>query len=187
MPEHAEDLSIRTIQHATFALPAAPRRAVAYLGDPAVVLSALPSVERIVQRQRGTFRVTLAPVQIPRISLRPAAEVMFVSGADHVRIESVREEPHALQAGEIAMRVTGLFLFAAARAGCTVRASLAIDAAVPAHHLPPLMPRVIAHRTAEAVLVHRMKQEIAAMTRALVRGYPAWEGDGAGLEVRSSE
>lgn len=175
MPEHARGLPVRTTQHATFSLPGAVPCAVAYLGDPAVVLSALPSVERVIQRQRGTFRVTLAPVQIPGLSLRPAAEVTFATGPDRVRIESVRDEPHDLRAGEIATYVAGLFLLTAAGVGCTVRASLAIDADVPAHTLPPLMPHIVAQRTAEAVLVHRMKQEIAAMTRALVGGYPAWE------------
>lgn len=176
MPEHAGDLPLRITQRATFVLPGAVPRALAYLGDPTIVLSALPSVERVVQRQRGTFRMTLAPVQIPGVSLRPAAEITFATGPDRVRIESVPEEPAALQAGEIATRVTGLFVLTATKAGCTVRATLAIDANVPTHLIPPLMPRIIAQRTAETVLNHRMKQEVAAMTRILVRGYPAWEG-----------
>ncbi|MGI8858310.1 MAG: DUF1997 domain-containing protein [Thermomicrobiales bacterium] len=175
MPVHAGDLSLRTTQHATFALPCAAPRALAYLGDPAAVLAALPSVERIIQRQRGTFRITLAPVQIPGLSLRPAAEVAFTIESDRVRITSIDERPNALLADEIATRITGLFVLTTARAGCTVAASLAIDADVHARVVPPLMPRIIAQRTAEAVLNHRMKQEVAAMTRALVQGYPAWE------------
>ena len=180
MTEHAGDLPLRTTQHATFALPCAVARALAYLGDPTVVLSALPSVERIVQRQRGTYRITLAPVQIPGVSLHPAAEVAFITEPDCVRIESVPEEPHALQAGEIATRVAGVFVAETTRSGCTVRATLAIDADVPARVVPPLMPRIIAHRTAETVLNHRMKQEVAAMTRSLVQGYPTWERANSG-------
>lgn len=187
MPDHARDLPLRTTQHAAFALPCAMAHAIAYLGNPAIVLSALPSIERVIHRQRGTFRVTLAPVHVPGVSLRPAAEVTFAAEPDRVRIESIREEPHALQAGEIATYVTGVFLLAAARTGCIVRASLAIDADVPAHVLPSLMPRAIAHRTAETILTHRMKQEIAAMTRALVQGYPAWEVESSGLGMRGSE
>ena len=175
MPEHAGDLPLRTIQHATFALPCAVPRALVYLSDPAVVLCALPSVERIVHRQRGTYRITLAPVQIPGVSLRPAAEVTFATDPECVRIASVPEEPDGLQTGEIVTRVTGRFVPTAAQAGCTVRASLAIDADVPARVVPPLMPRLIAQRTAETVLNHRMKQEFAAMTRALAQGYAAWE------------
>jgi carbon monoxide dehydrogenase subunit G len=175
MPEHAGDLPLRTTQHATFALPGTVARALAYLGDPNVVLSALPSVERVILRQRGTYRITLAPVQIPGVSLRPAAEVTFATEPDRVRITSIAEEPHALQAGEIAARITGHFVPIAAREGCTIQASLAIEADVSARVVPSLMPRIIAQRTAEAVLHRRMKQEIATMTRTLVRGYPAWE------------
>jgi hypothetical protein len=184
MPEHAGDLPLRTTQHATFALPGTVARALAYLGDPQVVLSALLSVERVVLRQRGTYRITLAPVQIPGVSLRPAAEVTFATEPDRVRIASVPEEPHALQAGEIATRITGLFALIAAREGCTVQASLAIDAEVPGRVVPPLMPRMIAQRTAEAVLNRRMKQEIATMTRTLMRGYALWSSE---FDVRCSK
>ena len=186
MPEHTADLPLHMTQHAAFALPCAVPRAIAYLGDPAIVLSALPSIERAVQRQRGTFRITLAPVQTPGVSLRPAAEITFVIEPDRVRIESIPEEPHALQAGEIATRVTGVFTLTAARGSCTVHATLAIDAEAPVIVVSTLMPRIIAHRTAEAVLNHRMKQEIAAMTRTLVRGYPAWEAEYSALGVTPS-
>lgn len=91
-----------------------------------------------------------------------------------------------MQAGEIATRIAGLFVPVAAREGCTVQASLAIEAAVSARVVPPLMPRVIAQRTAEAVLNRRMKQEIVAMTRTLVQDYPAWEEGGSGFRVRGS-
>jgi hypothetical protein len=183
MPERTDDLLIHTTQHATFALPGTVARGIAYLSDPAVVLGALPSVERVIHRQRGTFRVTLAPVQIPGLSLRPAAEITFAATQDRVTIRSVPEEPHALQPDEVAARITGLFVLAATRSGCTVRASLKIDADVPARILPPFMPRVIAHGTAETILMLRMKQEIAAMSRALVHGYPAWEAESAEPEV----
>ena len=92
-----------------------------------------------------------------------------------MRITSVPEEPDALQAGEIATRIIGRFVPTAARAGCTIQASLAIDADVPARVVPPLMPRIIAQRTAETLLNRRMKQEVATMTRALIQGYAAWE------------
>jgi hypothetical protein len=98
----------------------------------------------------------------------------------------VPEEPDALQPDEVAAHITGLFVLTAARSGCTVRASLKIDANVPARTLPPFMPRVIAHRTGETVLMLRMRQEIAAMSRALVRGYPAWE-ESSSFEVRGSD
>jgi hypothetical protein len=176
MPEKAGDLPLRTIQHAAFALPCAVARALVYLSDPTVVLSALPSVERAILRQRGTYRITLAPVQIPGVSLRPAAELTFATESVRVSIASVPEEPHDLHAGEIATRIAGLFVPSAAPGGCTVQASLAIDAEVPARVVPSLMPRIIAQRTAERVLNRRMKQEIAAMTRTLAQGYAAWEG-----------
>jgi hypothetical protein len=187
MPEHAGNLPLRTTHRATFALPCAAPRALAYLGDPAVVLAALPSVERVIQRQQGTFRITLAPVQVLGVSLRPAAEVIFTTEPDRVRIMSIEEEPNTLQAGEIATRVTGLFILTAARTGCMVHASLAVDADVPAHVVPPLLPRRIVQRTAETVLNYRMKQEIVAMTRMLVQGYPVWEAGEAGFEIRGSE
>ncbi len=180
MPAHVGELPLRTTQHATFALPCTASRAFAYLGNPAAMLAALPSVERIIQRQRGTYRITLAPVQIPGLSLRPAAELSFTIEPDRVRITSIDEQPNALLADEIATRITGLFIPTATRTGCTVAASLTIDADVPARVVPPLMPRIIAQRTAEAVLNHRMKQEVAAMTRTLVHGYPAWERETGG-------
>jgi len=128
--------------------------------------------------------MTLAPVQILGLSLRPAAEITFAAAQDRVTIRSVPEEPHALQPDEVAARIRGLFVLTAARSGCTVRASLKIDADVPARTLPPLVPRVIAHGAAETVLMLRMKQEVAAMSRALVHGYPAWS---SAFEVRGSE
>jgi len=61
--------------------------------------------------------------------------------------------------------------------GCAVQAALTLAADIPARTLPPFMPRVIAERTIEALLILRMKQEVAALTHDLVRGYPAWERD----------
>lgn len=183
MPVHAEDLLIQTTQHAAFALSCVVPRGVAYLSDPAVVLGALPSVERVIHRQRGTFRITLAPVQIPGVSLRPAAEVLFVTAEDRVTIRSAPEGPHALQSDEVATRVSGLFALSPARTGCAVRASLTIEAQIPARVLPPSMLRVIAYRTAETILTLRMKQEIGVMTRTLMHGYAGW---GAEFGTRGS-
>lgn len=185
MPEHAGDLPLQTSQRATFALPCTVARGIAYLGDPAVVLGALPGVERAILRQRGTYRLVLAPIRAPGIALRPAAEVEFAATDSGVVIRSVAAEPHALQPGEVAARIVGLFRLAPTATGCGVRASLRIGARVPVRLLPPLMPRIIAQRTAEAVLTRRIKQEVQAMVRTLVRGYTLWEGSGFG--VRSSE
>ncbi len=176
MPEHASDLSLQTSQRAFFALPCAVVRGIAYLSDPAIVLGALPSVERVIRRQRGTYRLTLAPIHVPGASLRPAAEVRFAATDSQMAVRSIAEEPDDLQPGEVAARVVGLFVLTPTDTGCGVHVSLRIAARVPAHLLPFLMPRIIAQRTAETVLTHRMKQEVQIMTRTLVRGYTAWEG-----------
>lgn len=175
MPEHAADMPLQTSQRASFALPCTVARGIAYLSDPAVVFGALPSVERVIQRQRGTFRVTLAPIHVPGVALRPAAEVAFATADTQVTVRSVREEPHDLLPGEIAARVVGLFVLTPTAAGCGVQASLRIEASVPGRALPSLVPRIIAQRTAETVLTLRIKQEVQTMVRALVQGYGAWE------------
>ena len=175
MPEHASDLSLQTSQRASFALPCVMARGIAYLSDPAIVLGAMPSVERVIQRQRGTYRLMLAPIHVPGVSLRPAAEVRFTTTDSQVAVRSVAEEPNDLQPGEVAARVVGLFGLTPTATGCGVHASLRIAAYVPANVLPSLMPRIIAQRTAETVLIRRMKQEVQVMTRTLVRGYTLWE------------
>ena len=175
MPEHATDMPLQTSQRAAFALPCTVARGIAYLSDPATVLSALPSVERIIQRQRGTYRVMLAPIHVPGVSLRPAAEVIFTTTESQVCIQSVAEEPHDLQASEVATHIYGLFILTPTATDCSVHASLRVTATIPARTLLPFMPRIIAQRTAEAILTIRIKQEVQMMTRALVRGYAAWE------------
>ncbi|MGH8164170.1 MAG: DUF1997 domain-containing protein [Rhodanobacteraceae bacterium] len=181
MSEHASDLSLQTSQRAFFALPCVVARGIAYLSDPAIVLGALPSVERVILRPHGTYRLTLAPIHVPGVSLRPAAEVRFATTDSQVAVRSVAEEPNDLQPGEVAARVVGLFALTPTATGCGVHASLRIAARVPAHLLPSLMPRIIAQRTAEAVLIRRMKQEVQMMTRTLVRGYSMWEGSEFGV------
>ena len=175
MPDHARDMPLQTSQRAAFALPCTVARGIVYLSDPALVLGALPSVERVIQRQRGAFRVTLAPIHVPGVALQPAAEVVFTATDAQVTIRSIAEELHDLQPGEVAARIVGLFVVAPTDTGCGVRASLRIAASVPARVLPPLIPRIIARRTAETVLALRIKQEVQAMVRALVQGYSAWE------------
>jgi hypothetical protein len=71
------------------------------------------------------------------------------------------------------------------KGGCALSTSytsapdyLPFAATVPASDLPPLMPRIIAQRTAEAVLTRRIKLEVQAMTQALVVGYTAWDTPG---------
>ncbi|MHB8646522.1 MAG: DUF1997 domain-containing protein [Thermomicrobiales bacterium] len=174
MPGQTADMSLQTSQRATFALPCTVARGIAYLRDPTVVLGALPSIERVIQRPRGAYRLKLAPIQFPGLSLRPAAEVAFVSADGHVTIRSIVEEPHALEPGEVAIRVTGSFLLTPTATGCGVQASLRITAILSAHILPPLIPRIIARRTAEAVLTRRIAQEVQIMTRTLAQGYAAW-------------
>ncbi len=175
MPEHAADMLLQTSQHAAFALPCTVTRGIAYLSDPAIVLSALPSMERIIQRPQGAYRLVLAPIQVLGVSLRPAAEITFATAASQILIRSITEEPHGLQPGEVAARVTGRFTLRPTDTGCNVGASLRVAAMIPAHFLPPFMPRIIAQRTAEAVLARRMKQEVLTMIGALVRGYAAGE------------
>ncbi|MGI8687339.1 MAG: DUF1997 domain-containing protein [Thermomicrobiales bacterium] len=174
MTERAGDMPLQTGQHAVFALPCSVASGIAYL-NPTIVLNALPGVERVIQRQRGAYRVTFAPIHVPGISLRPAAEITFATTNSQVAIRSIAEAPHDLQAGEVATRVIGLFVLMATATGCDVHASLRVAASVPARILPALMPRSIAQRAAETVLSQRIKQEVQMMTRALVQGYAAWE------------
>ena len=131
-------------------------------------------MERVILRQHGTYRIMLAPVTMPGISLRPAAEVVFTATDSRVVVRSIAAEPHDLQPGEVATHISGLFILTAADTGCDVRASLRIAANISAHLLPPLMPRIIAQRTTETVLIYRMKHEVQAMTQALVYGYATW-------------
>ncbi len=185
MTERAGDMPLQTSQHAAFALPCTVARGIAYLSDPTIVFGALPGVERVIQRQRGAYRVTFAPIQVPGISLRPAAEVTFAMTDGQVAIRSIAEAPHALRSEEVATRVTGLFVLTATATGCDVHASLRIATSVPARVLPSLMPRIIAQRTAETVLSRRIRQEVQMMTRALVQGYARWER--SEFKVRGSE
>jgi hypothetical protein len=168
-------MPLQTSQRAAFALPCTVARGIAYLSDPATVLSALPSTQRIIERQRGSYRVMLAPIQVLGVSLRPAAEVTFATTESQVLIRSVAEEPHDLQPSEIATHVTGRFTLRPTDTGCDAHASLRVTATISARFLPAIVPRTIAQRTAEAVLTRRIKQEVQMMTRALVRGYAAWE------------
>ncbi len=179
MPEHMRDLALHTTQHAAFALPGSVARGVAYLSDPACLFGALPSMERVIERRGGTYRITLAPINLPGHALRPAAEVAFTTTATRVVIQSVRGEPHDLQPGEVATDVGGAFNLSARANGCAVQAMLRLAARIPARVIPPLMPRMIAQRTAEAMLVYRMKAEFHAMTQALIAGYAAWEMNAA--------
>lgn len=175
MPEHAADMPLQTSQRAAFALPCPVARGIAYLSDPAAVLSALPSMERIIQRQRGTYRLVLAPIHLLGVSLRPAAEITFATTESQVMIRSIAEEPSDLQPGEVVAYVIGRFILKPTEAGCITQASLRIAATIPARVLPSMVPRIIAQRTAETVLTLRIKQETQMMTRSLVRGYAAWE------------
>lgn len=162
-----------------FALPRPVARGVAYLCNPSVLLGALPSVERVIARTRGTYRLTLAPTRAPGLMLRPAAEVTFAATEDQVVIESVPEEPHALQEGEIPLHVNATLRLRVTQTGCTIDATLRLAAVIPARLLPPL-PRSITQRTAAGFLGLHLTQEMQAMARALVVGFAAWERDGGG-------
>lgn len=175
MPEHAGDMLLQTSQRTAFALPCTVTRGIAYLSDPAIVLSALPSMQRIIQRRQGAYRLVLAPIHVLGVSLRPAAEITFATTESQILVRSIMEEPHDLQPGDVAARVTGRFTLRPTDTGCNGDASLRVAATIPARFLPPLMPRIIAQRTAETVLIRRMKQEVLTMTRALVQGCAAWE------------
>ena len=177
MPDPTRDLPLQTTQRAAFGLPCAVTRAVMYLSDPTITLGGLPSVERIVLRQRGSYRLTFRPIQVPGFALRPAAEVRFTTGADRVSVTSVPEEPHHLQPGEVAARIAGLFIGNTSARGCMVRATLTIDAVIPARVLPSLMPRALALGTIEALLTHRMKREVATLAHHLVNAFGAWEAE----------
>ena len=174
MPEHA-DMPLETSQRAAFMLACPVARGIAYLSDPAVVLSALPSTERIIQRQRGAYRIMLAPMHLLGVSLRPAAEITFATSDSQVVIQSIAEAPYDLQPDEVIARVTGRFVLRPTESGCTAQASLRIAATIPARFLPSMVPRIIIQRTTDAMLILRIKQETQMMTRALVRGYAAWE------------
>ena len=172
MPEPTRDLPLQTTQNAAFTLPCPVARGITYLSDPEIVLSALPSVERIVLRQRGSYRLTLAPIHLPGHALRPAVEIVFEAAADRVTIRSVDDTPFNLQSDEVAADVVSAFRLRPTATGCAVEASLQLAATIPGHTVPTLMPRIIARRTAEAMLVLRMKQEVQGMTRALLHGFP---------------
>lgn len=185
MTERAGDLPLQTSQHAAFALPCIVACGIAYLSDPTIVLGALPGVERVIQRQQGTYRVMFTPIQVLGVSLRPAAEVTFATTDGQVAIRSIAATPHDLQISEVATRVAGLFVLMATATGCDVHASLRVAASVPARVLPSLMPRIITQRTAETVLSRRIKQEVQMMTHTLVQGYGAWKR--SEFDVRCSE
>lgn len=175
MPDQPRDLPLQTTQNAAFTLPCPVARGIAYLSVPEVVLPALPSVERIVLRQRGSYRLTLAPIHLPGHALRPAVEIVFTTTANGVTIRSIDDVPYGLRSDEVAATVISDFRLCPTATGCAVEASLQLVATIPGHIIPTLMPRMIARRTAEAVLVLRMKQEVQGMTRSLLHGYADWE------------
>src|SRR5262249_2377112 len=171
------DLPITITHSIAFLLLCPTSRGIAYLSDPEILLGALPSVERAVARQRGTYRLTLAPIRSPGHTFRPAAEVTIATVDDRVMIQSVAEELHALQTNEVAILVSGTFRVTATAAGCDVRATLNLTASIPPRAIPPFMPRSLAHRTAEGILGRRMRQELHATARALVSGFAAWDSE----------
>ncbi len=171
------DIPITITHSLTFVLPAPVERAVRYLSDPAILLGALPTVERAVLRQGGTYRLTLAPIRTLGQAFRPAAEVAIVVADDAVRIRSLPEGPNALQESEVATHVDGTLRLSATATGSDVRGTLRLAAAIPARAIPPLMPRTLAQRTAEGLLNLRMKQEVHAMARTLVAGFAAWDAE----------
>lgn len=176
MPARVSDLPIYTAQQAAFALPCPVARAARYLGDPAILLSAPPMVARVVRRASGAYRLTLATVTIPGHAICPLAEIRIAIGADAVTITSVAGEPATLGADEVATAISGTLALSATAGGCAVRATLRLDAAIPARLLPPLAPRSVALKIAESLLNHRLHSEMQAMVRALVAGFPAWDG-----------
>jgi hypothetical protein len=177
MPKQPPDLPITITHSIAFSLLCPVSRGITYLSDPEILLGALPSVEHVVARQRGTYRLTLAPIRSPGHTIRPAAEVTIAAMDDRVTIQSVAEEPHALQANEVATRVSGTFRVTATAAGCDIRATLHLAASIPPRAIPPLMPRALAHRTAEGILGLRMRQELHATARALVADFAAWDAE----------
>ena len=171
------DIPITITHSLTFVLPCPVAHAIIYLSDPAILLGALPIVERAVLRQRGTYRLTLTPIRMFGQAFRPAAEVSVVATDDEVVIQSVSGEPNALQDGEIPTQVDGALRPTEAAAGSDVRGTLRLAAAIPARAVPTLMPRTLAQRTAEGLLGLRMKQEVQTMARALVAGFAAWDAE----------
>src|SRR3954451_5007859 len=101
MPAPPPDIPITITHSLTLVLPSAVQRDLIYLSDPAILLGALPIVERAVLRQRGTYRLTLAPIRTFGQAFRPAAEIAIVAADTEVAIRSVAGEPNALQEGEI--------------------------------------------------------------------------------------
>lgn len=167
-----------TITHPTaFALPCPVPRGITYLSDPSILLGALPSVERVVMRQRGTYRLTLAPIRFFNHAFRPAAEVTLTTTDERVTIQSISEEPFARQGDEILTRVDGTLRLTAIATGSDVRGALRLTATIPARTIPPLMPRMLAHRTAERLLGLRLRQEMQAMARTLSAGFAAWDAE----------
>jgi hypothetical protein len=177
VPEQPPDIPLSITHAITFTLPCPVARGVAYLGDPAILLGALPSVERVVARHQGTYRLTLEAIRALGHTLRPAAEIVIAITADRVAIRSVPEPPHLLHPDEIATQVEGNLSLVNTARGCDVHCTLRLAAAIPARAIPPLMPRALAHRTAEGLLGLRLRQDMQAMARALVAGFPAWDAE----------
>jgi hypothetical protein len=171
------DIPITITHSLTFLLPSPVERAIRYLSEPAILLGALPIVERAVLRQRGTYRLTLEPIRTFGHAIQPAAEVAIVATDGAVRIQSVTEEPNALQESEVSTQVDGILRLFATATGSDVRGTLRLAAAVPARAIPPLMPRMLAHRTAEKLLGLRLRQEMQAMARTLSAGFAAWDAE----------
>ncbi len=175
------NVPLQMTRRAAFTLPCPTGRATAYLSDPAVLFGALPSVERVIARRQGTFRLVLAPIPVPGYALRPAAEVAIVTGAERVTVRSIAAMPADLQAGEIQTEISGFFALAAMPAGCAVRAALSLGAEIPTHVLPRFMPRAIAARTVEALLMPHLTREVSTLTRELAHGFLRWEREGTHL------
>jgi hypothetical protein len=171
------DLPLTITHSLAFALPCPVSRAVDYLGEPEILLGALPSVERVRERQPGSYRLTLAPIRMLGVVLRPAAEVTIVTAANRVRIASVDAEPHEIQGDEVPTRVDATLQLTPAATGCDARGALRLAAVIPERTIPPFMPRALAQRTAEGLLGLRLMQEAHAMARTLVAGFAAWDAE----------
>jgi hypothetical protein len=177
VPDQSLAIPLSITHTIAFALPCPVARGIAYLGDPTILLGALPSIERVVARQRGTYRLTLEPIRALGHILRPAAEVTIVTATDRIAIQSVPGPPHLPQGDEIATQVEGTLSLTTTARGCDVHCTLRLAADIPARIIPPLMPRVLAHRTAEGLLGLRLRQDMQAMARALATGFAAWDAE----------
>jgi hypothetical protein len=171
------DLPLTITHSLAFALPCPVSRAMDYLSEPAILLGALPSVERVRERRHGTSRLTLAPIRMLGVVLRPAAEVTIVTAANRVRIASVDAEPDAIQGDEVPTQVDATLQLTPTATGCDARGTLRLAATIPERTIPPFMPRALAQRTAEGLLGLRLMQEAHAMARALVAGFAAWDAE----------